>query len=78
MQAVAEPAPHLVEKGDLMGEFGIERRIGKVATGRNIEAVDPGKAVAGEADGDMAASSLPQNWRVAISAIGRRDRTAVP
>ena len=73
VDAAAEPASHLVEEGKLVGEFGVDLGIGLVAAGRDVEVVNPGQAVAGQRTAIWRASSLPQNWRVWISAKGRRD-----
>ena len=41
-------------KASLWANLGLRLGIGEVAAGRDIEAVNPGQAVAGQADGDMA------------------------
>ena len=52
-------AVQLVDEGELVGEFQVDRRIGLVAAGGNVEIVDgDGPVAIGDARGDVAAIVL--------------------
>ena len=74
---VGEPGAQLGEEVELVGELGVERRVGDVAAGRDVEIVDDGAG--GQARGDVAGVAAGAEVAVAgASSSGRRDRMATP
>ena len=74
---------HLVEEGELVGEFRIDLGVGLVAAGRHVEIVQrdriaqPGALA--ERHRDMAAIGLAaEALDVGASSNGRRESTATP
>ena len=71
-RGLGEPGAELGEKVELVGELRVQRRIGQVAAGGDVEVVHDGAG--GQAGGDVA--GVAAGAEVAVrpaSSIGRRD-----
>ncbi len=72
-------ARHLVEESELVGEFRVERGVGLVAAGGDVEIVDlEPRRLAGERHRDVAAIALVAEVARRSSGNGRRETIATP
>ena len=74
---ILRPARHPLEKGELLREFGVERRIGDVAAGGHIDILEPDAARQAGADMPRLAIVLPIMAAVRVERQAAEDRDAV-
>ncbi len=76
-RSILRPARHPLEKGELLREFGVERRIGNVAAGGHIDILEPDAARQAGADMPRLAIVLPVVAAVRVERQAAEDRDAV-